>query len=125
MDALHDAHPAGRTVEPGPAADRRPPGWTARATGRSSSPHPPHLRRYLELGALLGSIYIVQNFDAVFITSAAWARPTCPTPSTRATRPTRTASPRPRASWSSSARSSSPPSRCAWCRPVPRGGRRA
>ncbi|MFX4293509.1 carbohydrate ABC transporter permease [Streptomyces bohaiensis] len=27
----------------------------------------PHLRRYLELGGLLGSIYIVQNFDAVFI----------------------------------------------------------
>ncbi|AEW92819.1 MULTISPECIES: carbohydrate ABC transporter permease [Streptomycetaceae] len=26
----------------------------------------PHLRRYLELGVLLGSIYIVQNFDAVF-----------------------------------------------------------
>ena len=26
----------------------------------------PHLRRYLELGLLLGSIYIVQNFDAVF-----------------------------------------------------------
>ncbi|MEV8313215.1 sugar ABC transporter permease [Streptomyces sp. NPDC059900] len=26
----------------------------------------PHLRRYLELGSLLGSIYIVQNFDAVF-----------------------------------------------------------
>jgi sorbitol/mannitol transport system permease protein len=26
----------------------------------------PYLRRYLELGALLGSIYIVQNFDAVF-----------------------------------------------------------
>ncbi|MFG1609445.1 carbohydrate ABC transporter permease [Actinoplanes sp. NPDC049265] len=26
----------------------------------------PHLRRYLELGALLGGIYIVQNFDAVF-----------------------------------------------------------
>jgi sorbitol/mannitol transport system permease protein len=26
----------------------------------------PHLRQYLELGALLGSIYIVQNFDAVF-----------------------------------------------------------
>jgi sorbitol/mannitol transport system permease protein len=26
----------------------------------------PHLRRYLELGALLGSIYVVQNFDAVF-----------------------------------------------------------
>jgi sorbitol/mannitol transport system permease protein len=25
----------------------------------------PHLRRYLELGALLGSIYIVQAFDAV------------------------------------------------------------
>ena len=32
----------------------------------------PHLRQYLELGALLGSIYIVQNFDAVFtITSGA------------------------------------------------------
>jgi sorbitol/mannitol transport system permease protein len=26
----------------------------------------PHLRRYLELGGLLGSIYIVQNFDAVY-----------------------------------------------------------
>ncbi|MGW8377601.1 sugar ABC transporter permease [Streptomyces sp. ODS28] len=26
----------------------------------------PHLRRYMELGALLGSVYIVQNFDAVF-----------------------------------------------------------
>jgi sorbitol/mannitol transport system permease protein len=26
----------------------------------------PHLRRYLELAALLGSIYIMQNFDAVF-----------------------------------------------------------
>jgi sorbitol/mannitol transport system permease protein len=32
----------------------------------------PHLRQYLELGALLGSIYIVQNFDTVFtITSGA------------------------------------------------------
>jgi sorbitol/mannitol transport system permease protein len=27
----------------------------------------PHLRQYLELGGLLGSIYIVQNFDAVFV----------------------------------------------------------
>lgn len=26
----------------------------------------PHLRRYLELGILLGSVYIVQNFDGVF-----------------------------------------------------------
>jgi sorbitol/mannitol transport system permease protein len=26
----------------------------------------PHLRQYMELAALLGSIYIVQNFDAVF-----------------------------------------------------------
>ncbi|WP_431045792.1 carbohydrate ABC transporter permease [Streptomyces sp. P1-3] len=26
----------------------------------------PHLRRYIELAVLLGSIYIVQNFDAVF-----------------------------------------------------------
>ncbi|MCW2938565.1 MAG: sugar transporter permease [Actinomycetia bacterium] len=26
----------------------------------------PHLRRYLELAGLLGSIYVVQNFDAVF-----------------------------------------------------------
>ncbi|MER8002490.1 MULTISPECIES: carbohydrate ABC transporter permease [unclassified Streptomyces] len=30
----------------------------------------PHLRRYLELGILLGSIYIVQNFDAVFTLTA-------------------------------------------------------
>jgi sorbitol/mannitol transport system permease protein len=27
----------------------------------------PHLRKYLELGGLLGSIYIVQNFDSVFV----------------------------------------------------------
>ncbi len=26
----------------------------------------PHLRRYLELGGLLGSVFIVQNFDAVY-----------------------------------------------------------
>ena len=26
----------------------------------------PHLRRYIELAALLGTIYIVQNFDMVF-----------------------------------------------------------
>jgi sorbitol/mannitol transport system permease protein len=32
----------------------------------------PHLRRYLELGALLGSIYVIQNFDHVFtLTSGA------------------------------------------------------
>ncbi|CAM5335513.1 sugar ABC transporter permease [Streptomyces badius] len=30
----------------------------------------PHLRRYLELGVLLGSVYIVQNFDAVFTITA-------------------------------------------------------
>src|SRR4029453_4224748 len=27
----------------------------------------PHLRQYLELGALLGSIYVVQHFDALFV----------------------------------------------------------
>jgi sorbitol/mannitol transport system permease protein len=26
----------------------------------------PHIRRYIELSVLLGSIYIVQNFDAVY-----------------------------------------------------------
>ncbi|GAA4850222.1 sugar ABC transporter permease [Luteimicrobium xylanilyticum] len=30
----------------------------------------PHMRRYLELGALLGSIYIVQNFDSVYTLTA-------------------------------------------------------
>ncbi|MBL1068805.1 carbohydrate ABC transporter permease [Streptomyces sp. 7-21] len=30
----------------------------------------PHLRRYLELGALLGSVYVVQHFDAVFTLTA-------------------------------------------------------
>ena len=30
----------------------------------------PHMQRYLELAALLGSIYIVQNFDAVFTITA-------------------------------------------------------
>lgn len=38
------------------------------ATGRQTFQHVtvPHLRPYLELGALLGSIYLVQTFDAVF-----------------------------------------------------------
>ena len=26
----------------------------------------PHMRRYIELAALLGSVYIVQTFDAIF-----------------------------------------------------------
>ncbi|GAB3552084.1 sugar ABC transporter permease [Arthrobacter tumbae] len=30
----------------------------------------PHLRQYIELGGLLGTIYIVQNFDAVFTLTA-------------------------------------------------------
>ena len=30
----------------------------------------PHLRQYLELGGLLGAIYIVQNFDSVFTLTA-------------------------------------------------------
>ena len=30
----------------------------------------PHLRQYLELGVLLGSIYIVQAFDAIFMITA-------------------------------------------------------
>ena len=30
----------------------------------------PHLRQYLELGGLLGAIYMVQNFDAVFTLTA-------------------------------------------------------
>ena len=30
----------------------------------------PHLRQYIELSALLGSIYVVQNFDAVFVITA-------------------------------------------------------
>ncbi len=60
----------------------------------------PHLRRYLELGILLGSVYIVQNFDAVFtLTSGGSAPPTSPTPSTRpSTGPTSTAWPPPSAS---------------------------
>ncbi|CAM5677211.1 Sugar ABC transporter permease OS=Streptomyces tendae OX=1932 GN=GUR47_13075 PE=3 SV=1 [Streptomyces tendae] len=65
VDAVHDAHPAGRAAEPGPAADRGRPG--GRRGRRQIFVHLtlPHLRRYLELGPL-GSIYIVQNFDAVF-----------------------------------------------------------
>jgi sorbitol/mannitol transport system permease protein len=30
----------------------------------------PHLRQYVELSALLGSVYVVQNFDAVFVIPA-------------------------------------------------------
>src|SRR5258707_4705143 len=35
----------------------------------------PHLRRYLELEALLGSIYIIQAFDAVDVMTGGGARP--------------------------------------------------
>ena len=45
----------------------------------------PHLRQYIELSALLGSIYVVQTFDAIFtITQGGPGRrpPTCPTRST-------------------------------------------
>ncbi len=75
----------------------------------------PHLRQYLELGALLGTIYVVQNFDPSSPSPrAAWARPTCPTTSTRPSTPPRTTDePPPPASWWWSARSSSPPSPCA------------
>ncbi|TSB18693.1 sugar ABC transporter permease [Streptomyces benahoarensis] len=39
----------------------------------------PHLRRYLELAALLGTVYVVQNFDAVFtITSGGLGTATLP-----------------------------------------------
>ena len=67
MDAVHDADPAGR-----PAVTR--PG--GHGGGRRGRREPwqifrfitlPHLRQYLELGGLLGSIYIVQTFDAVFV----------------------------------------------------------
>src|SRR5215207_10953554 len=30
----------------------------------------PHMRRYLELGGLLGSIYVIQTFDTVFVMTA-------------------------------------------------------
>ncbi len=30
----------------------------------------PHMRRYLELGGLLGSIYVVQTFDTVYVMTA-------------------------------------------------------
>src|SRR5690606_2935094 len=30
----------------------------------------PHMRRYLELGGLFGSIYLVQEFDAIFMLTA-------------------------------------------------------
>ena len=66
VDAVHDADPAGRPAEP--------PGDAIEAAQMDgASPWQmfryltlPHLRQYLELGGLLGSIYIVQNFDAVF-----------------------------------------------------------
>ena len=66
MDAVHDADPAGRAAEP-PAGRIE----AARVDGASDWQifrylTLPHLRRYLELAGLLGSIYIVQNFDAVF-----------------------------------------------------------
>ena len=59
----------------------------------------PHLRQYIELSALLGSIYVLQTFDAIFmITQGGPGRPprTCPTRSTRpCSASTSTARPRP------------------------------
>ncbi len=56
----------------------------------------PHLRQYPELGGLLGSIYIIQNFDAVFtITSGGLAQRTCPTRSVRPSTPPMTTAERP------------------------------
>ena len=47
----------------------------------------PHLRRYIELGIVLGSIYLVQVFDPIVHDDRRRARhstPTCPTSSTSA-----------------------------------------
>ena len=64
----------------------------------------PHLRPYIELGVLLGSIYIVQAFDASTSSRRAARRPTAPTCRTTSTRsrsrPTTSAGPR-RCRWSS------------------------
>jgi sorbitol/mannitol transport system permease protein len=55
VDAVHDAHPAGRPAVP--------------AHGHRGS-RPDGRRHPRELGGLLGAIYIVQNFDAVFTLTA-------------------------------------------------------
>ena len=59
----------------------------------------PHMRQYMELAALLGAIYIVQNFDAVFtITSGGLGTANLPyTIYKPSTPPTTTAGRRPRA----------------------------
>jgi sorbitol/mannitol transport system permease protein len=70
VDPVHDAHPARR-----PAV----PAHGHRRSGADGRRHPwgifrhltlPHLRQYIELGGLLGAIYIVQNFDSVFTLTA-------------------------------------------------------
>ena len=66
----------------------------------------PHMRQYLELAGLLGSIYVVQTFDAVFtITSGGLGTANLPyTIYQTSTARTTTARPRRRVSWSWSAR---------------------
>ena len=79
----------------------------------------PHLRRYLELAALLGTVYVVQNFDAVFtITSGGLGTPTFRTPSTRPSTSPMTTDGHPRRAWSwCCARCWWRPLRCAPSRP--------
>ena len=67
VDAVHDADHAGR------AADHsRATSLEAAKVDRAGSFQTfrfitlPHLRQYIELAALLGSIYVLQTFDAIF-----------------------------------------------------------
>ena len=66
MDAVHDVDHARGAAEP---ALGHPRGGGRRRRHRRFGIFRqltlPHLRRYLELGALLGSIYIIQAFDAI------------------------------------------------------------
>jgi sorbitol/mannitol transport system permease protein len=66
VDAVHDVDHPRRAAEPAAGRSSKRRTSTARAQfGIFRQLTLPHLRRYLELGALLGSIYIVQAFDAI------------------------------------------------------------
>ncbi len=120
VDAVHDAHPAGRTAEPRPAADRGRPGGRRERLADLRPPHPPPTCAATWNSAPCSARSTSSRTSTRSSRSRSGGLGTANLPYTvyrASTRPTRTASRRPRASWSSSARSSSPPSRCAWCRP--------
>ena len=65
VDAVHDADPAGRPPSRDPEIMEAAGMDGANSWQMFRSITLPHLRRYLELSIVLGTIFIVQNFDSI------------------------------------------------------------